>query len=468
MLILTPVIYYNVDSFREVISDLVESSVGRAILVFSSAVKGQVMKVRSFLRESGIQVEVSELCESDASALSSILSQMRAYRPDCIIGMGGGHCMDIAKVLRVLYEDPNTTLSSLAMGTNRNDGEKSLKRAMIHRRGSLIRRLVCIPTTCGSGSEVTSTAVLRNDDGRQVIVSGVAFLPDISIVDSSFISTIPMFIASITGLRSLLHGLEAYISNSSNHYSSCMAVQSLRILFAHLVKAVTERNVHLLQEVHKAASISGVAISATDVGLGTVISRSISEVFTLPHGLIDGILITHVLNFNLKGSPRVGSLIAGLSVELGLSSPGDSDSAKIQAFLDQIGQIRRSLLLPNSLSSIHSALSNYKSRGWLDPIAAQTAAFPEFNYHSKHTSAGPVPGALSGPEGQGVYVSEDDGLRTIPILGRRSIIENLNARTFESSLEGMVSRALSDDAILTNPVALERGDLVKLLKEVWG
>lgn len=470
MLLLTPVIYYNADSFREVVSDLVELGVGRAMLVFSSAVKGQVARVRSVLRESGIQMEASELCESDASVLSSVLLQMRSYRPDCIIGMGGGHCMDIAKVLRVLYEDPTTTLSSLATGTSHDDEEKGLKKAMVHRRGSLVKRLVCIPTTCGSGSEVTSTAVLRNDDGRQVIVSGVAFLPDISIVDSSFIRKIPMFIASITGLRSLLHGLESYISNSSSHYSSCMAVQSLRILLGgSLIRAVAERDLHLLQDVHRAASLSGVAISATDVGLGSVISRSISEVFALPHGLIDGVVVTHVLNFNLKRSRKVESLVAALSVELGLSSPADPDPVRVQALLDRIGHVRETLLLPDSLSSIHTALSNFRSRGWFEPLDAKLPLSGEAVRSCRSDLVGSASGLqLGSPETEAVYVSEESELRTIPILGKRSTIENLNVKTFQSSLESMVSRALSDGAIRTNPVSVGRDDLVAILREVWG
>ncbi|OII73600.1 aldehyde-alcohol dehydrogenase [Cryptosporidium ubiquitum] len=468
MLILTPLIYYNMDSFRDVISDLVESNVGKIILVFSLAVKSQAMRARSIIKENGIQIEICELCESDADALSSILLQMKSYKPDCIIGMGGGHCMDIAKVLRVLYEDPGTTLRSLAMGTNNNDEEKSLKKAMIHRRGSLIKKLVCIPTTCGSGSEVTSTAVLRNDDGRQMIVSGVAFLPDISIVDSSFILTIPMFVASITGLRALLHGLESYISNSSNHYSSCMAMQSLKILFDSLTKAIIEKDTRLLQDIHKAASISGVAISATDVGLGSIISRSISEVFTLPHGLIDSIVITQVLNFNISRSQKVESLIANLSVDLGISSPKNSASIRAQALLDRIKEIRKALLLPDYLRCIHSSLSEFKSKGWFDPMNLKLPTFSE----SESTNTNFLINRTSGPLGSNkktdYYVSEDCALKAIPILSKKNVMENLNANTFQMNLDRMVSRALSDGAIRTNPVAVTKEDLVAILKESWG
>ncbi|CUV07717.1 unnamed protein product [Cryptosporidium hominis] len=469
MLILTPIIYYNMDSFRDIISDLLDSNVGRAILVFSSAVKCQAMRVESMVKKSGIQIEFSELCESDANALSTILLQMKSYKPDCIIGMGGGHCMDIAKVLRVLYEDPNTTLRSLAMGTNNNDKEKSSKKAMIHRRGSLIKKLVCIPTTCGSGSEVTSTAVLRNDDGRQMIVSGVAFLPDISVIDSSFILTIPMFVASITGMRALLHGLESYISNSSNHYSSCMAIQSLRILFNSLTKAVIEKDIRLLQEIHKAASISGVAISATDVGLGTILSRSISEVFTLPHGLIDSIVITKVLNFNIKRSQTVGPLIANLSVELGISNPEDSNSNKIQTLLNRIDEIKKTLLLPDSLSSIHSSLSNFKSKGWFDPIGVKLSVFSQCMEVDDQEFINHVSGSFSKSDKETrVYVTEENALRKIPILSKKSVIENLNSNTLQMNLDRMISRALSDEAIHTNPVTVTKEDLSTILKETWG
>ncbi|KAH8582076.1 NAD dependent dehydrogenase of bacterial origin [Cryptosporidium sp. chipmunk genotype I] len=469
MLILTPIIYYNMDSFRDIISDLLDSNVGRAILVFSSAVKCQVMRVESLMKKGGIQIEISELCESDASALSTILWQMKSYKPDCIIGMGGGHCMDIAKVLRVLYEDPSTTLRSLAMGTNNNDEEKSLKKAMIHRRGSLIKKLVCIPTTCGSGSEVTSTAVLRNDDGRQMIVSGVAFLPDISVVDSSFILTIPMFVASITGMRALLHGLESYISNSSNHYSSCMAIQSLRILFNNLTKAVIEKDISLLQDIHKAASISGVAISATDVGLGSILSRSISEVFTLPHGLIDSIVITQVLNFNINRSQRVKSLIANLSVDLGISNSQDSDSIKIQALLNRVGQIRKTLLLPDSLSSIHSSLYEFKSKGWFDPIGVKLSVFSDHLYKDSQVLINHTSGLFSRSDKETqVYVSEESALKAIPILSKKNVIDNLNSNTFNINLDRMVSRALSDGAIHTNPVSVAKEDLSTILKQTWG
>ncbi|KAF7458302.1 Iron-containing alcohol dehydrogenase [Cryptosporidium felis] len=445
---------------------MVESGIRRTIVVFSTAVKKEARRVEANLKKRGIGAEVFELCESDANALSSLLCQMRAFKPDCVVGLGGGHCLDISKVARVLYEDPGTTLRSLAMGTDKNDTEKGLKKAMIHRRGSLVKKLICIPTTCGSGSEVTSTAVLRNDDGRQMIVSGVAFLPDISIIDSSFIQTIPRFVAAITGIRALLHGLESYISLSASPYSSCMAFQSLSVLFEKLVSAVTEGNMYLLQDIHKSASISGVAIAATDVGLGTIIARSISEVFTLPHGLVDAIVINHALAFNTKKG-QTARLLSDLSVRLGLSGSEVPEDERIQALLDKVTQIKKSLFLPSSLCSLHSTLLRYKNEGWLEPIGDE--AFQGRTSPNTNSGDFQISNKLNKDNGEHEgYIRAESVLKAIPVLGKKTVICNLRIGVFRENLDKMISRALSDGAMRSNPVEVSKEDLREIFEKVWG
>ncbi|KAH7649944.1 NAD dependent dehydrogenase of possible bacterial origin [Cryptosporidium bovis] len=449
MLILTPVIYFNDDCFREVIVDLVDSGVKRTIIIFSLPLRNEAIKICEYLSKKCINAEISSLCESDGNALSNILGQMKSFKPDCIIGLGGGHCMDISKVVRVLYEDPSTTLRSLATArdyscnstdfgdndsTNNNNNNKRARRQSLHNRGSLIKKLLCIPTTCGSGCEVTPTAVMRNSDGKQVVVSGIALLPDIAIIDSNFISKMPLFIASITGMRALLHGIESYISKLSNTYSKCLSNESMSILFKYLKKSIVDRDVELLKYIHKSSCIAGMAISATDYGLGTVITRSISEVFAIPHGLIDSVVIKHVVGFNLKNSTETRNRISELSYKLGVCNENDTDEEKINMFMNELDSILNVLHLPRSLSEIGSSLLYYHENGWFDSIKG-----------------------------------ESSNLNSIQIIGKNKndIISNINLSNYENSINRMVTRSINDYSILNNPVNIDQKQLSELFIDIW-
>ncbi|KAH8740755.1 NAD dependent dehydrogenase of bacterial origin [Cryptosporidium ryanae] len=449
MLILTPVIYFNDDCFREVLVDLADSGIKKTIIIISLPLRKEAMRLCGYLSKKGIKSEISSLCESDGNALSNILSQMKSFRPDCMIGLGGGHCMDISKVARVLYEDPTTTLRSLATGRdyscNSSDFDKGegvdagndskrAKRLLLHNRGSLIKKLICIPTTCGSGCEVTPTAVMRNNDGKQVVVSGIALLPDIAIIDSNFISNMPLFIASITGIRALLHGVESHISKLSNTYSRCLSSESIQILFRCLKKYIVNRDVDLLKCLHKSSCIAGMAISATDYGLGTVITRSISEVFAIPHGLIDSVVLKHVIGFNLENCVETRKAISELSYKLGLCQESDSDAERIHLFVSELESILTTLHLPKSLSEVHSSVLYYHNNGWFDSIN-----------------------------------DESDDISMIQLLGKdeNEIKSSINFNDYESSVGRMVKRSMNDYSILNNPVSVGEEQLCDLFRDIW-
>ncbi|OII76899.1 alcohol iron-containing family protein [Cryptosporidium andersoni] len=451
MVILTPNIYYNMDCFPEVVSDLVECDINRVLLMTNIAVKSKTKHVLSTLVASDIKVEILVIRESDANVLTTALSQMKAFCPDCIIGLGGGHCMDIIKVLRVLYEDPGTILRSLAVGTTINNKNIAWKKAQLHRKGTLIKKLICIPTTCGSGSEATSTAILRNDEGRHVIVSGIAFLPDISIVDCSYIVGIPKFIASITGIRALLHCLEAHISAMASDYSRSMSIQAAKILFTKLVPSIKSQSIPLLNDIHKAASIAGLAIGATDFGLGTVLTRSFSEIFGLPHGLIDGIVIKHVLIFNANRDLQTRRYLCHIIKCLGLSNTRDDEDSYSDIFilLDLLDNILKNLLFPYSAKSIPQSILEYSKYGWFESNKEQNR---ESSCKSCLNEA---------------IVPEEHFLRDIPLFAKSSIVSNIEESIFRKNLDRMVQRALNDAAILTNPVTIQQSDIIELLENIW-
>ena len=205
---------------------------------------------------------------------------LRAFKPDTIIAVGGGSPMDAAKVMWLLYEHPEVNFSDLK--------EKFFdvrKRAFTFPKLGELAKLVCIPTTSGTGAEVTPFAVITDTEtGRKYPLADYALTPTVAIVDPVLTASMPARVAADSGMDALTHATEAYVSVYANDFTDGMALQAIRLVFENIVESVNEGGtaVKAREKMHNAATIAGMAFGNAFLGLVHAMSHVTGS--TLPRG----------------------------------------------------------------------------------------------------------------------------------------------------------------------------------------
>lgn len=197
------------------------------------------------------------------------IMELRKCTPQCVIAIGGGSAIDTAKA--VMY------YSKL----------KDIK-------------FVAIPTTSGTGSEVTSFSVIT-DKSKGVKYPLVAdeMLPDVAILDTQFVKSVPPAIVADTGMDVLVHAIEAYVSKSANDFSDAFAEKAIRIVYEHLVKSYSEpENYEAKDKMHKASLMAGLAFNSASLGLNHAIAHNMGARLKIPHGRVNAMLLPRVIEFN--------------------------------------------------------------------------------------------------------------------------------------------------------------------------
>ena len=230
---------------------------------------------------------------------------MTAFEPDVIIALGGGSPMDAAKIMWVLYEHPETDFKDMAM------------------RFMDIRKRVCgfpklgekayfvaIPTTAGTGSEVTPFAVITDDSGLKYPLADYELLPDMAIVDADLMMHAPQSLTAASGIDAVTHALEAYASICATDYTDSLALGALKILYEYLPRAYEHGAADPLarEKVADAATMAGMAFANAFLGLCHSMAHKLGSFHHLPHGVANALLIGEVIRYNATDVPtRMGS-----------------------------------------------------------------------------------------------------------------------------------------------------------------
>ncbi len=236
---------------------------------------------------------------------------VQEFTPDTVLALGGGSAMDCAK-------------------------------AMVYFSGLPVR-LVAVPTTSGSGSEVTDFAILTHNGVKHPLVDE-KLRPDIAILDSDLLATLPKKLIAETGFDLIAHGLESWAATGTGAISDALTLGALRTALAELPKSFAGQQTSRLA-VHTAATMAGMAFSSAGLGLCHALSHALGGEFHKPHGLLNAILLPSVVEVNAeKALKRYGSL----SRQLGLSS--GSDAVALRALKSTLIRLRRELGLPANLT----------------------------------------------------------------------------------------------------------------------
>lgn len=272
--------------------------------------------------------------------------RMNIFKPDVVIAIGGGSVMDAAKVMRLFYENPEMKFE-----------EAYQKFLDIRKR--VVRfpkingvQLVCIPTTSGTGSEVSPIAVISDaKTGIKHTLCDYALTPDVSIVDDQFVQDLPKRLIAWSGFEALGHAIESYVSTMATDFTRGWSLEAIKIIFANLKKSY-DGDLDARKKMHDAATIAGMAYSNAFLGLEHSIAHTVGSTFDIPSGVSDAIALPQVICFNAKRPEKLAMWphysvyradkdYAEIARAIGLT--GSSDAELIEELVQKIIDLAQSV-----------------------------------------------------------------------------------------------------------------------------
>ena len=264
---------------------------------------GHVDEVTTRLERLGLEVE----CFADVSAdptlavVRQALVLANAFKPDVILALGGGSPMDAAKIMWVMYEHPDVHFADLALRFM--DIRKRIYRFP---KMGIKALLVAVPTTSGTGSEVTPFAVVTDETtGVKYPIADYALTPNLAIVDANLVMGLPKTLTAWGGIDAVSHATEAYVSVMANEFTDGQALQALQVLKDHLPAAYLHgaRAPEAREQVHSAATLAGIAFANAFLGVCHSLAHALGAAFHLPHGLAIALLLPNVIRYNAVDIP---------------------------------------------------------------------------------------------------------------------------------------------------------------------
>ena len=295
----------------------------------------------SLLRDAGMHVMIIDNVEPDPSVETVMrgAEEMRRFRPDWIVALGGGSALDAAKAMWALYEHPEATFEQLLVPFN---FPKLRERA----------RFAAIPSTSGTASEVTAFSVITDyNTGVKYPLADYEITPDVAIVDPDVAATMPSTLAAYTGMDALTHAVEAYVSLLASAFTNPLALKAIYMVFAYLPDSVKGEE-SAREKMHYASTIAGMAFSNALLGICHSMAHKTGAAFAtghIPHGCANAIYLPVVIRFNAK-NPQAKRRYAEVARGLGLSGGAKEDEDDLVAALcDKISALRAALEIPGSL-----------------------------------------------------------------------------------------------------------------------
>ncbi|MCM3691886.1 1-propanol dehydrogenase PduQ [Neobacillus niacini] len=262
------------------------------------------------------------------------VKQMLKVKPDILIALGGGSTIDAAKSILWFYEK-----------ILRLNGESEYERPLF----------VAIPTTSGTGSEVTTFAVITLGDKKIPLVDD-QLLPDVAIIDPMFVKTVPPQITADTAIDALTHAIEAYVSTEASDYSDALSEKAVKIIFDYLLAAYKNGNdLYAREKLHNASCIAGMAFTNAYLGLNHSLAHALGGSFHIPHGRANAIILPHVIRYNANLESGQETLAARRYAELSriVGLPATSVSEGVHNLIAAIKVLLTETNTPTSLRELN-------------------------------------------------------------------------------------------------------------------
>ncbi len=255
--------------------------------------RGVVDELRSKLRTSHVQVFSEVVPEPDEGIIRRGVELLERARPDLIVALGGGSVIDAAKAMRLFYEHPEKKLLDLTLPFL-----DPRKRVVDYPRDPHTVKLVAVPTTSGTGSEVSPAAVVTVGPRKETLVD-YSLVPDVAIVDPLLTLSMPRSVTVDSGIDALTHALEAAVSIFASPYTDAFCVQAAHLIFDALPKAYDDPgNLTARTDMANAATLAGLAFANAFVGTNHALAHAVGAKFGLAHGRANGVFLPHVMRYN--------------------------------------------------------------------------------------------------------------------------------------------------------------------------
>ncbi|MFJ8625108.1 bifunctional acetaldehyde-CoA/alcohol dehydrogenase [Kitasatospora sp. NPDC093550] len=320
---------------------------------------GHLERIRGILdrRREPVEVRVVDFVEPNPSidTVRRGAELMRDFRPDTIVALGGGSPMDAAKVMWLMYEHPEVDFADLK--------EKFFdirKRAFTFPDLGEKAKLVCVPTTSGTGAEVTPFAVITDTaTGQKYPLADYALTPSVAIVDPALTTHLPDDVTADTGFDALTHCIETYVSVYANDFTDGLALQGIRLIFENLERAVTDgpNDPVAREKTHNAGTIAGMAFGSAFLGVVHAMAHTLGATFHVAHGRTNALLLPHVIRYNgtapakVTSWPKYRSYVAPeryQAVARMLGLPADTPERGVESLATAIEDLRDRVGVPRS------------------------------------------------------------------------------------------------------------------------
>jgi len=344
---------------------------------------GYTKSVEETLEKIGIDFRVfSDVKpDPDTDTVYEALKEVNSFEPDLIIAIGGGSPIDAAKMLWLLYEYPEQNFDDIAM------------------RFMDIRKRICtfpklgkkavfaaIPTTSGTGSEVTPfTVITDSKTGQKYPIADYELTPDMAIVDPEMVMNMPKSLCAAGGIDAMVHCIEAYTSVFANNFSDGQALEGLRLIFKYLPSSYKDgaKNPMAREKMHYAATIAGMAFANAFLGVCHSMAHKLGARFHIPHGLANALLISYVIEYNATNSPtkqgllpqykypfvkgRYAKIADSLHLADDLDDSDRSRNKKVKLLIQKVEELKEAVEIPKSMKEM-----GINEKDFLDQVNAMS------------------------------------------------------------------------------------------------
>ncbi|MCD8024300.1 MAG: bifunctional acetaldehyde-CoA/alcohol dehydrogenase [Candidatus Gastranaerophilales bacterium] len=311
------------------------------------------------LEEIGVDYQIFFDVKPDPtlSTINEAMQMVNVYKPDVIIALGGGSPIDAAKFIWLQYEQPDLAFDDIAMRFM-----DIRKRICMPPKLGAKATMVAIPTTSGTGSEVTPFAVITDDKTHiKYPVTDYCLTPDMAIIDANFVDTMPKGLTSASGIDALTHALEAYVSSMATNFTNSPALEAAKLIFRYLPRSYKNgaEDPVAREKIHYASCLAGMAFANAFLGVCHSMAHKLGAAFNIPHGLANAFLINQVIRYNANDCPKKQATFpqykfpnakaryAQVVDNLGLG--GNNDDEKVDILLEAITKLKQDINIPLSI-----------------------------------------------------------------------------------------------------------------------
>ncbi len=319
---------------------------------------GYVDKILYHLRKRKVPVhsEIFSDVEPDPSfeTIQNGVKMMRSFKPDVIIALGGGSPIDAAKGMWLFYENPDADVEGLKLKFM-----DIRKRTYKFPKLGRLSKMVAIPTTSGTGSEVTSFAVITDKEkNKKYPLADYELTPDVAIIDPDLVMSLPKKITADTGMDVLTHAIEAYVSNMASDYTDGLAEKAVELVFKNIRTAYNDGSNKVAREkMHNASCIAGMAFTNAFLGVCHSMAHKIGAEFHMAHGRINAILLPYVIRYNAQmptkfvSFPKYEYFIADqkyADLSRRMNFPAYTNEEGVKSLVEEIRKLNHDLEIPAS------------------------------------------------------------------------------------------------------------------------